>query len=180
MNLRTLAERFCTAPLPDSVRADFCATRRGPGRTGTNLLTVQEAEAVLGYTLGAMAGAARDVLAERQRQIEAEGWTPDHDDQHDRGELAEAGACYAHTASLASYCAHQQSLSEDQRDIDLDEIPAPNKWGAPEARDESMDLSWPWAEKWWKPGERRRMLVKSAALILAEIERLDRAAERAK
>jgi len=36
--------------------------------------------------------------------------------------------------------------------------------------------TWPWAEKWWKPKNERRDLVKAAALILAEIERLDRAA----
>lgn len=39
--------------------------------------------------------AARDVLAERQRQISAEGWTPEHDDKHGCGELADAAACYA-------------------------------------------------------------------------------------
>ena len=33
---------------------------------------------------------------------------------------------------------------------------------------------WPWAEHWWKPTTRRRNLVKAGALILAEIERLDR------
>ena len=38
---------------------------------------------------------------------------------------------------------------------------------------------WPWAAEWWKPGLRRRNLVKAGALILAELERLDRAAERA-
>ena len=39
--------------------------------------------------------AASDVLAERARQIAAEGWTPEHDDEHDGGELARAGAAYA-------------------------------------------------------------------------------------
>lgn len=34
--------------------------------------------------------AARDVLAERARQISAEGWTPEHDDQHVDGEMAQA------------------------------------------------------------------------------------------
>ncbi|MER0833934.1 hypothetical protein AAA528_16910 [Pseudomonas aeruginosa] len=36
-----------------------------------------------------------DVQAERRRQITAEGWTPEHDDQHGAGELADAAACYA-------------------------------------------------------------------------------------
>jgi hypothetical protein len=35
---------------------------------------------------------------------------------------------------------------------------------------------WPWDALYWKPREPRCDLVKAAALILAEIERLDRAA----
>ncbi|EAU4927202.1 ead/Ea22-like family protein [Salmonella enterica] len=35
---------------------------------------------------------------------------------------------------------------------------------------------WPWDASWWKPDTRRRNLVKAGALILAEIERIDRAA----
>jgi len=83
---------------------------------------------------------AMDVLAERRRQIEAEGWTPEHDDEHDGGELALAAACYA-TASPDGFS-------------DL--------------------VQWPWEEEAWKPKDRRRNLIKAAALLLAEIERLDR------
>lgn len=36
---------------------------------------------------------------------------------------------------------------------------------------------WPWDARWWKPGPRRRDLIKSAALLLAEIERMDRETE---
>lgn len=82
----------------------------------------------------------RDVLSERQRQINAEGWTPEHDDAHTDGALAKAAACYAANAG-------------DQR----------------------IPKTWPWQARFWKPGATRRMLVKSGALILAEIERLDRA-----
>lgn len=46
INFKVLAEKFCRAPLPDSVCADPCATRQGPGRTGTNLLSVEQAESV--------------------------------------------------------------------------------------------------------------------------------------
>lgn len=35
---------------------------------------------------------------------------------------------------------------------------------------------WPWDASWWKPNARRRNLVKAGALILAEIERIDRTA----
>lgn len=34
---------------------------------------------------------------------------------------------------------------------------------------------WPWTLDWWKPKDRRRDLIKAGALIVAEIERLDRA-----
>ncbi len=33
---------------------------------------------------------------------------------------------------------------------------------------------WPWDEHWWRPKSKRRNLVRAAALIVAEIERLDR------
>lgn len=36
-----------------------------------------------------------DVQAERRRQVEAEGWTPEHDDAHSHGEMALAAASYA-------------------------------------------------------------------------------------
>lgn len=34
---------------------------------------------------------------------------------------------------------------------------------------------WPWGSSWWKPKDPRRDLVRAGALILAEIERIDRA-----
>jgi len=40
------------------------------------------------------------VVAERFRQIEQEGWSHHHDDEHDAGELALAGACYAQSAGM--------------------------------------------------------------------------------
>lgn len=97
----------------------------------------------------ALTQAARDVLAERQRQISAEGWAPERDDQYMLGELALAGAAYA-----------MQSIDADSEDRGC--IMAPN-W-------------WPWSQRWWKPTSRRRMLEKAGALILAELERIDRAA----
>lgn len=89
--------------------------------------------------------AALDVLAERRRQIMAEGWTAEHDDTHAKGEMADAAACYALMAGP-----ERQELSADP------------------------GFLWPWSRDWWKPGSPRRMLVKAAALILAEIERIDR------
>jgi hypothetical protein len=86
--------------------------------------------------------AARDVLAERQRQISVEGWAPEHDDKYSERQLAYAAACYA---------AESPQLNE---------------------------VVWPWPSHWWKPTTYRRNLVKAGALILAEIERLDRIAAR--
>ncbi|HIE1120935.1 TPA: hypothetical protein ACXJGG_003938 [Pseudomonas aeruginosa] len=89
-----------------------------------------------------------DVQAERRRQIEAEGWTPEHDDAHSHGQMARAAACYALAGSSA-----------------------PNDGTAALL----VSLAWPWDEQWWKPSTARRDLVKACALALAEIERLDRA-----
>lgn len=90
--------------------------------------------------------AAIDVLAERERQQSVEGWAPEHDDKHTFGELADAAACYA--------------IVRGER------LP----W-----RLRIVDKLWRWRDDWWKPKERRRDLVRAGALILAEIERLDRA-----
>lgn len=38
-----IAEAFIKWPLPESVNADLCATKQGPGRIGTNLLSYDEA-----------------------------------------------------------------------------------------------------------------------------------------
>ncbi|EJN1406557.1 hypothetical protein ABGA09_003802 [Pseudomonas aeruginosa] len=43
------------------------------------------------------------------------------------------------------------------------------------ANDEAPAI-WPFSAKWWKPRDARANYVRAAALILAEIERLDRAA----
>lgn len=40
----------------------------------------------------------------------------------------------------------------------------------------STPAHWPWSPDWWKQSGARRDLIKAGALILAEIERIDRAA----
>lgn len=91
----------------------------------------------------ALTDAASDVLAERRRQVAAEGWTPEHDDAHSNGEMARAAACYASPLTTPH---------------------------------DTLPYGWPWSSAWWKPSSYRRNLVKAAALLLAEIERLDRRA----
>src|SRR5260370_1146778 len=104
-----------------------------------------------------------EIAAERARQISKEGWMPEHDDGHDAGELALAAACYATPILLY------------KRENYANQI--------------TFNDPWPWSEgDDRRPGEgnvvasngsltpkkRRRQLVKAAALIVAEIERLDR------
>ena len=43
--------------------------------------------------------AAVDVIIERRRQIEVEGWTEEHDDDHDPGDIAGAASAYALNAA---------------------------------------------------------------------------------
>jgi hypothetical protein len=90
------------------------------------------------------------IAAERQRQIEVEGWTASHDDNyHDDGGLLEAGIAYAIAGREGE---------------DVDKV---LKQG---------NVHWPWGKKWWKPvkGNQIRNLVKAGALIAAEIDRLQR------
>ena len=115
--------------------------------------------------------ALADIAIERESQISEKGWTPEHDDQHDDGSLALAAALYCSPIPL-----HR-----------VDVGPEGVTWIDP----------WPWTRAAWsgreqagdamggvvKDGDgrdkhdRRRRLVIAGALILAEIERIDRAAE---
>lgn len=54
MRYNKFAERFCRARLPQTVCADPCATdsKYPHHRSGTNLLTVAEAEQVMGEVIG--------------------------------------------------------------------------------------------------------------------------------
>ncbi|KKM67371.1 hypothetical protein LCGC14_1471770 [marine sediment metagenome] len=40
--------------------------------------------------------------------------------------------------------------------------------------------NWPWAPDWWKPKTPKRNLIRAAALIVAELERLERSKAQAK
>ncbi|ASY56455.1 Phage protein [Sinorhizobium sp. CCBAU 05631] len=103
--------------------------------------------------------AIEDVIAERRRQVEAEGWTPEHDDQHDDFSLAKAASVYAAAAAVG----RADRAVMDHRGLQ----------GTPGKLQELWPLSWDIS--WLKPTSRRRDLIKAAALIIAEIERLDRA-----
>lgn len=87
-----------------------------------------------------------DLIAEeRHRQVESEGWTAEHDDGHDRGQIAVAALNY-----LMFVC--------DNR-----------RFG------DDVTYRWPWSGAWWKPSDSNiRNLVKAGALIAAEIDRIQR------
>lgn len=91
-----------------------------------------------------------EIAAERQRQIEREGYDPSHDDRYTWGALAYAGASYAMSGGGSD--AYRERYGDD-------DPPA----------------TWPWLPRFWHPKDRRSDLIRAAALILAEIERLDRA-----
>ena len=97
-----------------------------------------------------------DVVNERDRQISVEGWSAVHDDKHDKAEMARAAASY-----VMQYIAARTwfALSSQVRAV--------------------IGWLWPWDAEWFKPSSSRRDLVKAAALLLAEIERDDRAASKA-
>lgn len=126
---------------------DLFGPQPRPASLSPAAMPVSEAEPV----------AWRDVLAERRRQVETEGWTAAHDDEHGNGEMAQAAAVYA----LCS------AASPPNRAV-MDEF------GQYNSVPFKIRNFWPWGENWLKPKDRRSDLVRAAALILAEIERLDR------
>lgn len=89
------------------------------------------------------------IAEERQRQVDEEGWTSEHDDQHAGGQLAQAGACYAAWAECVCIPEHCEP-----------------KVG---------QVVWPFGADQFKPKDRIRNLVRAGALIAAEIDRLQRA-----
>lgn len=92
-----------------------------------------------------------ELVEERLRQRDEEGHTSVGDDGYRRGELGMAAAALA---SFATYSDHRRAGHQLTK---------------------SRSPLWP-AGWEWKPKDRRRDLVRAGALIIAEIERLDREA----
>lgn len=91
-----------------------------------------------------------EIVAERRRQIEVEGFDKRHDDEHRTEDLMEAALAYfSHATGRARY---GRGLSIDPKGVD---IPS----------------NWPWEAQWWKPKTPRRDLIRAGALCLAEQER---------
>ena len=94
------------------------------------------------------------IRQERVRQIEKEGFKPEHDKQHEPNMLAQAAASYALDdevrKAISRLCMPEYAIAFD----------------AP--------VTWPFEQDMWKPSPDNRLkeLVKAGALIVAEIERL--------
>lgn len=106
--------------------------------------------------MSGLSKAEQDVLAERTRQVTGEGFTAGGDDQYDPGTLASAGTCYGMYAADMLH-----PMSQGDGFVALEGQPP---------------LNWPWDANWWKPKDPRDAMVKAAALLIAEIEKMDRAA----
>lgn len=91
-------------------------------------------------------GVIYDVLGERLRQLQHHGYTHEHD-----------AALLPHALTLAAiaYATHAAQV-----DIGVE-------------RD--AEKLWPFAPDKWHPSTSRRQLIKAAALLVAEVERMDRA-----
>ncbi|HBQ6696756.1 TPA: hypothetical protein MBK65_001844 [Klebsiella pneumoniae] len=137
----------------DCVKDDFYGLAVELMREAETTATEAFLDEVRAQGVKSLSNAVQSVIAERQRQQSAEGWTSKHDDKHDNNELAFAASCYAFHSAAASW-----DFEDDGTPYDIH--PAPKNW--------------PWAPEWWKPTNPRRDLVKAGALILAEIERIDR------
>lgn len=93
--------------------------------------------------------AGLDALGERARQRRMEGYDDAHDDRHEDFALSSAAIAYLMDARLRGTTGHG-----------FTESPPPD---------------WPWEITDWKTKNIRQALVVAAALVIAEIERLDRA-----
>jgi hypothetical protein len=102
------------------------------------------------------------IAAERKRQVEEEGWSPEHDDEHEDGELGLVAALYATPIRL--YAKQENSGWTAFHD------PWPGSW------DTEWDKRPPLGNEVASVATRIRMLEKAGALIAAEIDRLLRAA----
>ena len=94
------------------------------------------------------------IADERKRQIEVEGWSAEHDAQYKHNELLIAAMCYLQPESNRMYDRLYESKNPDDINIPTS--------------------LWPWDERWWKPTPDNRIkeLVKTGALIAAEIDRI--------
>ena len=101
------------------------------------------------------------IRIERQRQIESENYTSNHDDALHDGALAIAGACYVFDI-VSSYKTLDKNWSDRYWEVRKSYFPFDDRYFKP---------------TWEDP---IKQLTKAGALIAAEIDRLQRAKSRQK
>jgi len=89
------------------------------------------------------------IRAERYRQQQSEGYSPE-EDKGRAHELAAAAAVYA--------------LAVAQEAAPGYEVLSYDEWGLP--------ANWPWDGKYWKPKDAERNLIRAGALIVAALDSL--------
>lgn len=105
------------------------------------------------------------IAEERRRQVTGEGFTDENDDKYVLGELLSAAVCYTVAADCLA-----NSPDKETTDAIMSEIKHCEFGPA---------VAWPWPYKWLKiHPDPVRNLAKAGALIAAEIDRLNRRAER--
>lgn len=97
------------------------------------------------------------ITEERRRHTDVEGWTAVHDDRHTDGELAKAAATYILPPHINPLRESHQTSTGIFLSI-------------------KREVFWPFYRHEFKPtpNDRIRELVKAGALVVAEIERLQR------
>lgn len=103
------------------------------------------------------------VAKERARQINDEGYKREHDDEHTDGSLADAAACYAANSEKI-----WQELKFFHKQFDYGK-------GGFDVKGKAVPL-WKWHESYFKKDKhpRKKQLIISAALLMAEYDRLER------
>lgn len=98
-----------------------------------------------------------DLIAEeRQRQIDVEGYTEQHDSQHNASELIYAAIAYVESAKVGVNCAEMGNTNETEIMIMKSDMGRHYPFG--------------WS---FKPSTDVRDLVKAGALIAAAIDRIN-------
>lgn len=111
------------------------------------------------------------IVAERLRQISKEGWSSEHDDEHNQGEMLAAAKCYLlHGTGVAL---PMVGWIEPKR-VGFAGYPVPRRTVIGGGFIQKPK-DWPWGSRWWKPKSPSRDLERAGALCLAEIDRLRRA-----
>ena len=100
------------------------------------------------------------IAEERKRQIEVEGYTPQHDSKHTVSEIISAAQTYLHSADLHILSGAYEPTDSWHKTIE------PFYWN-------EVKRYWLWDEKSFKPTTALRDLVKAGALIAAAIDRLN-------